>query len=228
MDVLAPPLSVCFESNFDMPRLANRIPLWLKLAYTSFMVVLLPVYWHSYGPTNFLYFCDLALLLTLVGIWMDSALLISMSAVGIVIVQAVWIADFLGNLLGYPIVGITDYMFESHRSLLLRGLSLFHGWLPMFLVFLVWRIGYDRRALWVWSALSCVILLICFFFMPPPNPNPGLTPVNVNYVWGFSDHVPQTWVSPAIWLVGLIVGLPILAYAPAHFLFMRFMPRAPC
>jgi hypothetical protein len=31
-----------------------RIPLWLKLAYTAFMAVLVPVYWWNYGPTNFL------------------------------------------------------------------------------------------------------------------------------------------------------------------------------
>ena len=37
---------------------ARRIPLWLKLAYTAFMAVLVPVYLRNYGPTNFLYFCD--------------------------------------------------------------------------------------------------------------------------------------------------------------------------
>ena len=39
----------------------------LKVAYTAFMAVLVPVYWHHYGPTNFLYFCDVALFLTLAG-----------------------------------------------------------------------------------------------------------------------------------------------------------------
>lgn len=61
-----------------------RIPLWLKVAYTAFMAVLIPVYWANYGPTNFLYFCDIALLLTLVGMWKESPLLVSMPAVGIV------------------------------------------------------------------------------------------------------------------------------------------------
>ena len=51
------------------PASAQRLPLALKLAYTAFMAVLVPVYWSWYGPTNFLYFCDVALLLTLVGIW---------------------------------------------------------------------------------------------------------------------------------------------------------------
>ena len=45
---------------------ANRLPLWLKLVYTAFVAVLVPVYWYYYGPTNFLYFCDVALIISLV------------------------------------------------------------------------------------------------------------------------------------------------------------------
>ena len=104
------------------PQPAGMISLWLKLAYTAFMAVLLPVYWHYYGPTNFLYFCDLALLLTLAGVWMESSLLLSMCAVGILAVQTIWIGDFLGNLVGYPIVGITDYMFEIASLTVSQGL----------------------------------------------------------------------------------------------------------
>ena len=29
------------------------------------------------------------------------------------------------------------------------------------------------------------LLLICFFLMPPPTAHPGLTPVNINYVFGY-------------------------------------------
>ena len=47
----------------------TRIPLWLKIAYTGFLAVMIPVYWANYGPTNFFYFCDMALLVTfLVGV----------------------------------------------------------------------------------------------------------------------------------------------------------------
>jgi hypothetical protein len=206
---------------------AQRLPLWLKLGYSGFMAVLVPVYLHYYGPTNFLYFCDVALVLTLVGIWIDSPLLVSMSAVGIFASQALWIADFLGNLAGIHLTGITDYMFERERPLFLRALSLFHGWLPFLLGYLVWRLGYDRRALIAWTALAWVLILICYVFMPPPAPDPGLTPVNINYVWGFSDHAPQSWMPPLAWLVVVMIGTPVLLCAPAHFLLARFAPRAP-
>jgi len=206
-------------------RAGNRVPLWLKLAFTAFMAVLVPVYWHHYGPTNFLYFCDLALFITLFGIWIESPFLVSMCAVGILAPQVLWVADFLSNLVGLSLIGITDYMFNHENSLFLRGLSLYHGWLPFLLVYLVWALGFDRRALPAWALLAWVLLLVCFFFMPPPNPEPGLTPININYVWGLSDYAAQNWVSPAVWLIGLMIGLPLLLFVPTHFLLLRFAPK---
>ena len=203
-----------------------RIPLWLKILYTAFMAVLIPVYLYRYGPTNFLYFCDIALLLTLAGLWLESPLLISMCAVGLLLPQLAWVIDYIANLFGLPVTGMTDYMFEAQRSLFLRGLSLFHGWLPFLLLYLLWRIGYDRRALPAWTVLSFIVLPICYFVMPPAQPDPGLMPVNLNYVWGFSDHVPQSWVPANVWFAGLLLGLPILIYWPTHLLLRRFMPQA--
>lgn len=203
----------------------NRLPLWLKLVYTAFMAVLVPVYWANYGPTNFLYFCDVALLITLVAVWSESALLVSMCAVGIIGSQSLWVIDFLSNLVGLPLTGLTDYMFAADHSLFLRSLSLFHGWLPFLLVYLVWRLGYDGRGLPAWTVLAWMLIVICFFFMPPPQPNPGLTPVNIDYVWGFSDIEAQHWISPALWVAGLMILMPILLFVPTHFLLRRVMPK---
>jgi hypothetical protein len=210
-----------------MGRPLQHVPVWLKLAYSAFMAVLVPVYWYYYGPTNFLYFCDVALILTLVAVWIESPLLTSMCAVGILVPQTVWVVDYVAGVLGITLTGMTAYMFEAHRSLFLRGLSLFHGWLPFLLLYLVWRLGYDRRAFVAWTVLAWILLLICFFLMPPPRPDPGLQPVNINYVWGMSDFAPQTWVSPWVWFMGLMVGLPLLLFAPVHVLLRRFAPQAP-
>jgi hypothetical protein len=197
----------------------------IKLLYTAFMAVLIPVYLHQYGWTNFLYFCDLALLFTLAGLWLDNPLLISMCAVGLLLPQALWVVDYIFNLFGLRTTGLTNYMFESHRSLFLRGLSLFHGWLPFLLAFLAWRLGYDRRGWLAWSELAVALLLICFFLMPPPHPNPGLTPVNINYVWGTSDNVAQTFVHPYVWLGGMMIGLPLILFWPVHLLLSRYAPK---
>lgn len=126
---------------------AARVPKLVKLAYTAFVAVLVPVYWHYYGPTNFLYFCDVALLLTVIAIWPENALILSMCAVGILIPQAVWVIDFTLNAAGVSLTGMTDYMFDASRSLFLHLLSLFHGWLPFLMVYLIGKTGYDRRAL---------------------------------------------------------------------------------
>jgi hypothetical protein len=218
--------SIDSRGDIAVTHTTNRLPLAFKLVYTAFMVVLIPVYWYYYGPTNFLYFCDVSLIISLVGIWLESPLLISMCAVGILIPQAVWVVDFLASAFGFKLTGMTSYMFNSNSSLFLRGLSLFHGWLPFMLLYLVWRLGYDRRALPAWTGLAWVLLLVCFFFMPPPRPDPGLTPVNINYVWGMDDTAAQTWVSPYVWLAGLMVLLP-LVFVATHLLLVRFAPKAP-
>ena len=72
-----------------MIQTSSRVPVLLKVAYTAFMAVLIPVYWYYYGLTNFLYFCDAASILTLIAIWPENALLISMACVDIVVMQTI-------------------------------------------------------------------------------------------------------------------------------------------
>jgi hypothetical protein len=201
----------------------QRLPLWLKLAYTGFMAVLVPVYWSKYGPTNFLYFCDVALLLTLAAVWLESPLLASIPAVGILLPQMFWCLDFAAHLAGFNFTGMTDYMFDAQRPLFLRGLSLFHGWLPFLLIFLVARLGYDRRAGKAWILTAWALMLVCFFFLPKPGTGSpdSLSPVNVNYVYGMSDAAPQSWMPAWAWLVTMMAGLPLIFWVPTHFILKK-------
>lgn len=203
-----------------------RIPLGVKVGFSAFMAVLVPTYLYWYGPTNFLYFCDVSLLLTLFGIWTESALLISMCAIGILVPQIIWVIDFLAHVAGFSLTGMTDYMFIADHSFFLRFLSGFHGWLPFLLVFLVWKVGYEQRSLLAWTILAWALLLVCYFVMPGPQLDAGLTPVNINYVFGTSDATPQNFVPPLVWLAGLMIGLPLLAFIPTHFVLRRFAPQA--
>ena len=204
----------------------SSVPLAVTLTYTAFMAVLVPIYLYRYGWTNFLYFCDIALLLTLAGLWLDWPLLISMSAVGLLVPQLFWALDYVANLFGLPVSGMTDYMFEKQRSVFLRGLSLFHGWLPFLLLYLVWCMGYDSRGFLAWTVLSFVVLPICYFLMPPSQPDPGMTPVNINMVHGFSDRTPQTMMPPLAWFFTLLIGLPVRVYWPTHLFLKAIMPQA--
>src|SRR5687768_13981955 len=89
------------------PRGGRRVPLGVKVVYTAFVGVLVPHYWAVYGPTNFLYFCDVALFLALAALWTESRLLASMPTVGILLPQALWCVDFLGGAVGRHVTGIT-------------------------------------------------------------------------------------------------------------------------
>lgn len=201
-----------------------RIPFAVKIAYSCFVAVLIPVYWHSYGPTNFLYFCDLALLLTLAGIWLESSLLISMCCVGILLPQLLWLVDFLCHVLGFNLTDLTGYMFRPTLTLFARGLSLFHGWLPLVLLWLLVRLGYDRRAFLAWGVLATVLVLVSYRFLPPPGSavaDPNI-PVNINYVYGFSDTQPQHWMNQNLYVVAYLAALWGVVFFPTHLLLNKF------
>ena len=133
-----------------------------------------------------------------------------MCAIGIIVPQMVWVIDFVGTAIGYPVVGMTAYMFNADelavpaRALAVPRLAAVPADLSG------GKLGYDRRALLYWTVLAWVLILICFFFMPPPNPNAGLTPVNINYVWGLNDAAAQTWMPAWLWVIGMMVLMPII------------------
>jgi len=226
--LVRPPTETALSQNPEIALPSRRIPLALKLTLTAFVCVQVPFYWSAYGPTNFLYFCDVALFLTLASVLTEKPLFASMAAVGILLPQFVWVIDFVGGLFGHPVVGMTGYMFQDSQPLYARAISLFHGWLPFLLLYLVYRLGYDRRALVAWTVLAWGLMLIAYLYLPaPPAPKeqPNL-PVNVDYVYGTSDDKPQEWMPPLAWFGVMMTGLPILFFIPTHFLLSWLMGPA--
>ena len=177
-----------------------QIPLWLKIAYTAFMAVLIPVYTINYGVTNFLWFCDVALIVTLIGLWREDRLLISVASVAIILPQLLWVIDFAYGLAtgGGTLISLAAYMFDSDLDIRLRAISLFHGWLPFLLIYAVWKLGYDRRALKFQVVLAAVVLLASFLAVEMPQGEAGgitreTHPAgNINKVLGWNDDsLPQ-------------------------------------
>ena len=204
-------------------QIEKKLPLWLKLSFTTFLAVLVPFYWKEYGPTNFIYFCDVALFLTLAAVWTEKPIFASMAAVGITIPQLLWQVDFMSMVFNTPLTGMTNYMFDSSKDFFPRFLSFFHFWLPILLIFLVYKLGYDRKAFLFWTLLAWGLMLVSFFLLPEAGAKFDFAqqPHNVNYVYGMDDKAPQTWMPTYAWLGLLLAGLPILFYLPTHFVLNR-------
>lgn len=189
------------------------IPIWLKIAYTLFVCVIVPIYWRQYGPANFLWFSDIALLVMVPALWFESPLLISMMALAVVLPELAWNIDFFVRLAtGVSLIGLTNYMFDASIPAFIRGLSLFHVVLPLLLIWMLHRLGYDHRALFWQTLVAAVVLPLSYFFSNPRE--------NVNWVYGFGQK-PQTRVAAPLFVIFLMLMFPLAIYLPMHLLFDR-------
>jgi len=191
----------------------GRIPLWFKISYGAFLCVLVPVYWRHHGPANFLWASDIALFTVFAAACLENRLLNGMMAIGVMPFELAWIVDFLS---GGGLIGVTGFMFDASYPLYLRGLSLFHLFLPLVIIYLLWRLGYDRRALPAQTLLTWVVLPASYLLTDPAE--------NINFVFG-PGREPQTWLDPQAYLALEMVSLPLLVCAPAHLLMKRLFGR---
>jgi hypothetical protein len=189
------------------------IPVWLKLAHTVFVALLVPVYWRQYGPANFLWFSDIALLTLVPALWLESPLLVSMMALAVLAPELAWTVDFAGRLAtGVSWLGLSAYMFDRGIPRAIRALSLFHLALPPLLLWLLARLGYDRRALLYQTLLAAVVLPLSYLAADPRE--------NVNWVHGFGGR-RQTWVPGPVFVALLIVAFTLVLYLPTHLVLSR-------
>jgi len=189
------------------------IPLWVKIAYTVIVLVTVAVYLFQYPLGNFLWFSDIALIATAIALWLESALLVSMMAVGTLLPELLWNASYFGQLAtGRHVSGLTDYMFDSRRPRYVRALSLFHVVLPFLLLWLLARLGYDPRALTAQSLLAWTVLILSYRLTDPKE--------NVNWVFGLGAK-PQRRIPPLVYLGLLMVGFPLFVHLPTHLLLQR-------
>jgi hypothetical protein len=192
-----------------MPVGRKRIPLWIKIFYSLFLCVLVPVYWRDLGLAHFLWASDIALFVIFAALWLESRLLNSMMAIGVLPFELAWNLDFLT---GPQLIGMASYMFDAKLPLYLRGLSLFHMMLPPVMIFMLYRLGYDRRALLAQTVLVWVILPVTYLVTDPA--------ANINLVFGLSKE-PQTYMHPLLYLILEMILLPVVICLPAHLVLQR-------
>jgi hypothetical protein len=192
------------------------IPLWLKLAYTLMTVVILVIYWRKYGPANFLWFSDIALIGGVPALWLENSLIASTLTVGLLLPETLWNISYFGRLLtGRRITGLTDYMFDHGRPRWLRGLSLFHVPLMPVMVWVVWQTGYDPRGLPLMLLICWIVLPVCYAFTNPQR--------NINWVFGPGGEGVRTKMHPLVYLGLLMFVVSPLVYLPTHLLLSRLL-----
>ncbi len=192
-----------------------RIPLWLKILWTLWLLVWAPVYLRQYGPQNFLFFCDLGNLLIGMGLWMESPLIFSWQAASLLLFQTLFIIDLAGALVtGRHFIGGTEYMFDPHIALSIRLLSLFHIVTPPLLLWTIWKLGYDRRG-WIYQTLTAWIVLPINYFWRPQ--------LDVNWARGPFFH-EQHVVPGFVYLLMYMIVVPAIVYWPTH-RFLEWLTR---
>jgi hypothetical protein len=189
----------------------DTVTLLFRAVFTLLVVVIVPVYLKKYGPTNFLWFSDIALLGVFAALWIESSLLGSMMALTILIPESVWVLSFAtGALLrGRSATTLASYMFDAKIPLYLRCLSLFHLALPPAAVWLVYRYGYDERALAAQTLLAWIVLPLTLWLAPPEK--------NLNWVRGFG-HPPRRLLPLPAHVALMMLAYPLLIYWPTHWL----------
>ena len=194
------------------------IPLWFKLAYTAFVIYVMAVWWKHYGWKNFLWFSDIAFIGAVPAMWLESAALASVLTVAVLLPELLWNVDYAGRLLlRRRITGLTDYMFEADRLLLLRGLSLFHVPLPLVLLWLVAAYGYDASVgLPGAVALAAVVLPWSRYVSTPDK--------NINWTYGLGGWRSRWtgWLYVAV----LFAGFVLFVFVPTDWFLRFFWPGA--
>lgn len=178
-----------------------------------FVCLIVPVYWAQYGPGNFLWFSDIALLTTALALWLESPLLASMMALAVFLPELVWNIDFFVRVIaGVSLTGLSAYMFNRKTSLLIRTLSLFHVALPALLIWMVFTLGYDGRALGAQTLVAWIVLPFSYLLTDRSE--------NVNWVHGFGDE-PKKWLPAPLYVILLMILFPVAVYLPTHLLLKR-------
>lgn len=190
----------------------GRVPLWLKLVWSLWLIVWAPLYWRQYGPANFLFFCDIGNVLIGIALWLESSLIFSWAACGLLLFQTLYCIDLAGELLTHHhIIGGTEYMFDPHLSLAIRLLSLFHVVTPPLLLWAIWKLGYDARGWKFQTVMMWIVVSINYFWHPE---------LDINWARGLFFR-EQHMVPGFLYLLAYLVVVPLCVYFPTHLVLSR-------
>lgn len=184
------------------------IPEWFKVAYSAFVLLVMAIWLKNYGWKNYLWFSDIAFIGAVPAMWLESARLSSVLAVAVLLPELLWNLDYAVRLvLRRKLTGLTDYMFEPERPLVLRALSLFHVPLPLVLLWLLAAYGYAASvALPGAIALAAIVLPWSRWVSDPDK--------NINWTYGLGR--PQQALPGPAYVAVLFAGFVLLVFVPTH------------
>lgn len=198
---------VANAGSADFPRLRWLGVLWLA--------VYVPVYADAYGMANFLFLCNIGVILTAVGLIARSRLLVSSQAIAAPVIALAWALDAAWKLAtGDFLFGATSYMWDPVNPLFARLLSLYHlGW-PLLLAWVLRRTGYDPRGWPLQAGIAALAMLAGRFLAPAVE--------NVNFAWQ-DPFFGRQLGPPALHLLICWAGLAGIAYGATHWALKRVL-----
>jgi hypothetical protein len=191
-------------------------PAWIRWGASLWLVVWIPAYWRTWGFGNFVHLCDIAVILTCLGLWSSSALLLSSQAVSSLVVDLAWSLDVAWRwFAGHHLLGGTEYLFDPQYPLWVRLLSLFHAAMPFILLAALRRTGYNRAGFVLQCAIAAAALLLSRILDPAKN-----------YNFAFRDPIFHRAFGPAPVHLALIFLALLLIYWPTHAILKKLFPPA--
>lgn len=199
--------------EYALPDFAT-IPPPFKVFYTAFVLVVVVVWLRHYGWRNFLWLSDVAFIGAVPALWLESRAITSVLAAAALLPELLWNLDLLVRLVRRRrVTGLTDYMFEHDRPLVLRALSLFHVPLPLVLLWMLASFGYAPGIGLTGAILMAAVLL-------PASRLLGSPQENINWSYGLG-RIQPAW--PAATYLGLLfAGFVAFVFVPTHLLLQRF------
>lgn len=196
-------------SSHPFPRLR-----WVALAW---LAVYVPAYLGAYPLINFLFLCNLGVLLTALGLVAGNRLLVSSQAVAAPVIGIVWTLDVLWRLAtGNFLFGGTAYMWDPQYPLFTRLLSTYHVFWPILVIYCVCRQGYDRRGWPLQTAIFAAGVTIARIATPAAE--------NVNFA--FKDPFLGRQLGPPLVHLAIVVAIMGgIAYGITHALLRRSGPE---
>lgn len=194
---------------------STLVPLWLKIAWTAMVIVIVVIYWRHRGPANFLWFSDIAILALVPGLWLESSFIVSLTACMVFVAELLWCVSFFGRPLCLPRVTlIADYMFDRQTPMWLRAVSMFHVPLLAVVVWGTWRLGYEP-GVFPWTVLIAWLVLLLTRWLTAPEHN-------INHVYRF-PVAAGAHLTPVQHMLALMMIVPLLLQLPGHlFLWVMF------